>query len=124
MTIGSGRRLAELTPNLPGRRYWSRARFCSGNTVRLFSSGEQFFAALIERIDAAQKEIALETYIFCDDASGRPVSDALMQAGARGVKVRVITDGIGTGRLPMLNDWPAAGIEHRIYNPHIFGRFG
>ena len=24
----------------------------------------------------------------------------------------------------MFNEWPAAGIEHRIYNPHLFGRFG
>jgi len=124
MTIGGRRGLADLTRHLPGRRYWSRARFCSGNTVRLFSSGEQFFAALIARIDAAKNEIALETYIFCDDASGRPVSDALMRAATRGIRVRVITDGIGTERLPMFNDWPAAGIEHRIYNPHIFGRFG
>ncbi len=66
----------------------------------------------------------LETYIFCDDAAGRPVSDALMRAAARGVRVRVITDGIGTARLPLFNDWLSNGIEHRIYNPHIFGRFG
>ncbi|MFP3693598.1 cardiolipin synthase B, partial [Burkholderia sp. SIMBA_048] len=24
----------------------------------------------------------------------------------------------------MFNEWPVAGIDHRIYNPHLFGRFG
>ncbi|MBN3760281.1 cardiolipin synthase ClsB [Burkholderia sp. Ac-20365] len=124
MSGGGIRRFDRLTQHLPGRRYWSRARFCSGNSVRLFKSGETYFAALIERIDAAKSEVALETYIFCDDASGRPVSDALIRAASRGVHVRVITDGVGTERLPMFNDWQAAGVEHRIYNPHIFGRFG
>lgn len=124
MSGGDGRRFDRLTQHLPGRRYWSRYRFCSGNSVRLFTAGETYFAALIERIDAAKSNVALETYIFCDDASGRPVSDALVRAATRGVRVRVITDGVGTERLPMFNDWQAAGIEHRIYNPHIFGRFG
>jgi cardiolipin synthase len=36
----------------------------------------------------------------------------------------VITDGIGTGRLPLFDAWREAGVEHRIYNPHLFGRFG
>ena len=124
MSSGGSRRFDRLTQHLPGRRYWSRYRFCSGNTVRLFTAGETYFAALIERIEAAKSDVALETYIFCDDPAGRPVSDALIRAASRGVHVRVITDGVGTERLPMFNDWLAAGIEHRIYNPHIFGRFG
>ncbi|HEY3596391.1 MAG TPA: phospholipase D-like domain-containing protein [Paraburkholderia sp.] len=107
-----------------GRRYWSRYRFTTGNDLRLFNSGNGYFAALIERIDAAAHIVALETYIFADDDAGRAVSAALLRAAARGVCVRVITDGIGTERLPMFDEWLAAGIEHRIYNPHIFGRFG
>jgi cardiolipin synthase len=95
-----------------------------GNTVRLLCGGAAFFAALLERIDAASTSISLETYIFCDDATGRAISSALMRATQRGVRVRVITDGMGTARLPMFNDWPAAGVEHRIFNPHMFGRFG
>ncbi|WP_206997377.1 phospholipase D-like domain-containing protein [Trinickia mobilis] len=102
----------------------SRLLLTAGNTVRLLCGGAEFFAALIERIDGASETVALETYIFCDDAAGRPVSDALMRAARRGVEVRVITDGIGTDRLPMFDDWPAAGVEHHIFNPHLFGRFG
>ncbi|WP_442859590.1 phospholipase D-like domain-containing protein [Burkholderia sp. 8Y] len=103
-------------------------RFCftAGNQVRILKSGVQFFPALIERIDGAQKTISLETYIFANDDSGRAVSDALLRAAARGVTVRVITDGIGTdGNLPMFEQWKAGGVEHRIYNPHLlFGPLG
>ncbi len=124
MSVGGARRFARLRRSLLGRRYWQRYRFTSGNDVKLLRSGDEFFAALIERIDAAQSDVVLETYIFCNDSAGQAVSAALLRAAARGVKVRVITDGIGTERLPMFNEWPLAGIDHRIYNPHLFGRFG
>jgi cardiolipin synthase len=121
---GGHRRLAQFGQRLLGRRYGSRYRFTTGNDVRLFNSGDAYFAALIERIDAATSIVTLETYIFAGDDAGHDVSAALLRAAARGVHVRVITDGIGTQRLPMFDAWSAAGIEHRIYNPHLFGRFG
>ncbi|HZZ14079.1 MAG TPA: cardiolipin synthase ClsB [Paraburkholderia sp.] len=124
MSVGGARRFARLRQSLLGRRYWQRYRFTSGNDVKLLRSGDEFFAALIERIDAAQSDVVLETYIFCYDKAGQAVSAALIRAASRGVKVRVITDGIGTARLDLFKEWPAAGIDHRIYNPHIFGRFG
>jgi cardiolipin synthase A/B len=103
-------------------------RFCftSGNQVRIFKGGTQFFPALIERIDHAEKSVWLETYIFANDDSGRAVSDALVRAAQRGVVVRVITDGIGTdSNLPFFTLWNESGVDHRIYNPHLlFGPQG
>jgi cardiolipin synthase A/B len=121
---GGQRRLAHFGQTLLGRRYLSRYRFTTGNDVRLLTSGNQYFAALIERVDAAKHVVTLETYIFADDDAGHSVSDALLRAAQRGVCVRVITDGIGTKHLQMFSEWIAAGVEHRIYNPHLFGRFG
>ncbi|WP_246174112.1 phospholipase D-like domain-containing protein [Paraburkholderia hayleyella] len=109
---------------MPGPRYRTGYRLTVGNEVRLFACGASFFAALLERIDAAITDVMLETYIFADDSVGHAVSAALLRAAARGVRVRVITDGLGTGRLPLFNTWPAGGVAHRIYNPHLFGRFG
>jgi cardiolipin synthase len=117
-------RVVRLREALLGRRYRSRYRFTSGNDVRLFGSGADLFGAMIARIDTATRDVALETYIFCDDDIGRSLSDALMRAAARGVRVRVITDGIGSPRIPLFETWPGGGVEHRVYNPHIFGRFG
>ncbi|WP_414696956.1 cardiolipin synthase ClsB [Paraburkholderia sp.] len=124
MSAGGAGRFARLRHTLLGRRYWQRYRFTSNNEVKLLRSGTQFFDALIERIDAAAQSVALETYIFCGDEAGQAVNDALLRAASRGVRVRVITDGIGTARLKMFEQWPLAGIDHRIYNPHLFGRFG
>ena len=103
-----------------------RLCFTAGNRVRIFKGGVQFFAALIERIDNARKSVSLETYIFANDDIGRAVSDALLRAADRGVKVRVITDGIGTeSNLPMFRQWQERAVEHRIYNPHLlFGPQG
>jgi cardiolipin synthase len=117
-------RVVSLREALLGRRYRSRYRFTSGNDVRLFCSGADLFGAMIEHIDAATRDVALETYIFCDDDIGRALSDALLRAAARGVRVRVITDGVGSPRIPLFDSWPGGGVEHRVYNPHIFGRFG
>jgi cardiolipin synthase A/B len=124
VTVTGARRFARLRQSLLGRRYWSKYRFTAGNAVRLFHSGTPYFTALAARIDAAARDVVLETYIFCDDSAGQLVSAALLRAASRGVRVRVITDGIGTARLPMFAQWSTAGIGHRIYNPHLFGRFG
>ncbi len=125
--IGFGapkRRFARLKLALFRGRRPVRLCFTIHNTVRLFKSGEAFFPALIERINAAKQEVSLETYIFCDDDAGRAVSTALMNAARRGVHVRVITDGIGTDKLPLFDEWAKANVEHRIYNPHLFGQLG
>ncbi|MEA3093665.1 MAG: cardiolipin synthase, partial [Caballeronia sp.] len=125
--IGFGtpkRRFARLKLALFGGRRPVRLCFTINNTVRLFKTGVEFFPALIERIDAAQHEVSLETYIFCDDPAGRAISTALMNAARRGVHVRVITDGIGTAKLPLFDEWAQANVEHRVYNPHLFGQLG
>src|SRR5581483_1460682 len=116
MSTRGARRLARIGAALVSRRRTARLAFTAGNHVRLFGSGADYFQALIARIDAAHESVVLETYIFCDDEAGRPVSDALVRAAQRGVHVRVITDGLGTGRLTLFDEWVAAGVEHRIYN--------
>ena len=72
--IGFGtpkRRFAGLKQALFRGRRPARLCFTINNTVRLFKTGVEFFPALIERIDAAQHEVSLETYIFCDDPAGQ-----------------------------------------------------
>lgn len=99
--------------------------FSRDNDISLLYLGAAYFTALIDAIDHAQREVDLETYIYEDDAAGLNVSAALLRAVERGVKVRVITDGIGTRRrMACIADWQAAGVDHRVYNPHLFGKFG
>jgi cardiolipin synthase len=70
-----------------------------GHEVILLEGGREFFPALIEAIEAAQAQIALETYIFADDRSARSVARALAAAARRGVQARVVVDGFGTPKL-------------------------
>lgn len=119
------KRIAELrrrVPPPPRRNF--RLCFSTGNRLTLLETGNHYFDALIARADAAVRDILLETYIFCDDAAGQAVAAALTRAAQRGVNVRLITDGVGTKRLPLFEQCVAAGVQHRIYNPHVFGRFG
>lgn len=91
----------------------------ANNNVTLLESGVELFPAMLAAIEGAQYEIYFETYIFADDATGRAVESALVQAGLRGVRVRVVTDWFGTGhkqctRLGMA--FAAAGVRFRAFN--------
>jgi cardiolipin synthase len=90
-----------------------------GNCVRLLQCGAEFFPALEEAIDAATRDVYLETYIYADDPSGRRISAALVRAAKRGVRVRIAVDGFGShgymGRL--LDEIAEEGVEVAIYRP-------
>lgn len=110
------------------RRRWPRLFFrrteqVPGNHVRLLQSGTEFFPALIAALDAARAEIHLETYIFSADASALQVRDALIRAARRGVRVRLLIDGVGSRDLPA--DWRAAlqdaGVGVLVYRPLVGG---
>ena len=87
--------------------------------VRLLVGGVDLFPALVEAIDAAQHEVWLETYIFSMAGAGANVAEALMTAAQRGVVVRVVVDGVGTGQLP--EAWSQrlaqAGVQWRVFSP-------
>jgi cardiolipin synthase len=68
-----------------------------GNGVTLLRNGDEAYPAMIEAIGQARTSIALSSYIFRADAAGRAVIEALAAAQGRGVAVRVLIDGIGSG---------------------------
>ena len=72
----------------------------SGHRVQLLCTGQAFFPALIEALDAARHEVRLETYIFHEDAVGESIVSALERAALRGVSVYLVVDGIGTPQMP------------------------
>ncbi|HEY8027255.1 MAG TPA: phospholipase D-like domain-containing protein [Burkholderiaceae bacterium] len=90
------------------------------NCITLLHCGAEFFPALIKAIDGARSEISLETYIFSFDPTAREVKLALTRAAARGVRIQVVTDWVGTGRIHsalLHQELVQAGIEHREFNP-------
>jgi cardiolipin synthase len=67
-----------------------------GNRLTLLDTGPRRLAALIDLIDSAQATLRIVYYIFADDEAGRKVTDALLRAAERGVKVSLIIDGFGS----------------------------
>lgn len=101
--------------------FFSGVELVPGNRLRLLQNGAEFFPALIAALDAAQAEVHLETYIFNADPTAERVRDALMRAAGRGVQVRLLIDGVGSGTLPA--DWLAAlrtaGVNVLFYRPLV-----
>lgn len=65
-----------------------------GNTVEIYKNGYEFFPALLAEIAKAKHHIHIDVYIFCDDALGRLISDALIAKAREGVEVRLIYDDV------------------------------
>ena len=68
-----------------------------GNHVRRLRSGAEAYPAMLDVIAGATASIGLSTYIMQNDDVGARFVDALAAARARGVEVRVVLDGIGSG---------------------------
>lgn len=65
-----------------------------GNRVDLLDAPAAM-ACMIEAINQANDSVLLVTYIFGNDAAGKPLAKALERAAKRGVQVRVLIDGVG-----------------------------
>ena len=65
---------------------------------QLYFSPEEYFGGLIGDIDSASDEIVLETYIFKLDRTGNQVLVALSKAIDRGIKLKLLIDGVGSQR--------------------------
>jgi len=68
-----------------------------GNLVEMLHSGDQAYPRMLDAIAGAQKSIGLCSYIFRADSAGEKFHEALIEAQRRGVKVRVLIDGVGSG---------------------------
>lgn len=62
----------------------------------LFTSAADYYADLLEHIACARRSIILESYIFELDTIGKPLLHSLCLAAERGVKVKLLIDGIGS----------------------------
>jgi cardiolipin synthase len=68
-----------------------------GNDAGLLRNGDEAYPAMVAAIDAAKSTVGLTSYIFRADSAGWKFIDALVRAKERGVEVRVLIDGVGSG---------------------------
>lgn len=89
----------------------------SGNAIRLLDGGDQTYPAMIQAINQAKHSIAMQSYIFDHDRAGLAVTQALKEACARGVEVRVLIDSVGSrySRPPITSTLLAGGIKTALF---------
>ncbi|HVJ43881.1 MAG TPA: cardiolipin synthase [Dongiaceae bacterium] len=68
-----------------------------GNAITTLRNGDEAYPAMLAAIDQARRSIALCSYIFRADAAGDRFIAALAAAQKRGIEVRVLIDGVGSG---------------------------
>jgi putative cardiolipin synthase len=89
---------------------------------RIISVGVDGFLMRMEMINTAERTLDLQYYILHGDESGRLLTDALMQAAARGVRVRLLLDDGETvpGDEQVFALAGRANVEVRVFNPFAY----
>lgn len=88
-------------------------------TIAVYEDGAETFSAIVAAVEGAEVEVLLETYILRDDRIGVRLGTALRRAAARGVRVCVLADAVGsmgTSRA-YWRSLRAADIEVRLFHP-------
>ncbi len=91
-----------------------------GNRATLAADSAAALRGMIADIDAARETVHLCFYIWLADNCGLAFKDALLRAAARGVKVRVLADALGSRAFLRSEHWkalPAGGVDARMAAP-------
>ena len=86
--------------------------------VEIYTRGEVALEAMCDAIAGARREVLLESYIFKDDGIGRRAGLLLESAAARGVRVCVLADAIGSWatRGSFWSGLTEHGVEVRLFH--------
>ncbi|HEY4371013.1 MAG TPA: phospholipase D-like domain-containing protein, partial [Burkholderiales bacterium] len=103
-----------------GKQFATGAQTHEGKSAfRLIPSGIDGFLLRAQMMDAAQKTIDMQYYIFRSDETGKLLQDAILRAADRGVRVRLLIDDIDNvgedAQVEALDAHP--NIEVRLFNP-------
>jgi putative cardiolipin synthase len=103
-----------------GSRFDALARAHAGaSAFHILTAGVDGLLARVQMIDAAQKSLDLQYYIFRGDTTGHLILDALTRAAARGVAIRLLVDDGDTaqGDEQVLALRTQPGAQVRVFNP-------
>lgn len=106
-----------------GRQFADAARQHKGNSgFRIIPVGADGFLVRMQMINAAERTLDVQYFIFRGDETGRLLTDALLRAADRGVRVRVLIDDgetvAGDDQIAGLAAHPS--VEIRIFNPFAY----
>lgn len=93
----------------------------SGNRIDVLRNGEQIFPAMLAAIEDAETSIDLLTFVYWTGSIGTQFADALGRSSERGVRVRVLLDGVGAKSIDrqLVHRMRDRGVELRWFRrPH------
>lgn len=95
----------------------------AGNRVEPLDGGDETYPAMLAAIRAAERSIAVQSYIFDNDPVGQEFAAALVEARQRGVEVRVLIDGVGSrySRPPIVRSLAEGGITTARFMNQLIG---
>ena len=84
-----------------------------GNTVHGLRNGDEIFPAMLAAIRSAKRTVCFETFIYWSGSVGREFADAFCERARAGVKVHVVLDWVGSGKIDasMIDEMKDAGVE-------------
>lgn len=90
-----------------------------GNLVKDLQNGKEIFPAMLAAIQAAQKTITFETYIYWSGEIGEQMSNLLAEKARAGVRVSVMLDWMGSLKMEgkLLDNMETAGVHVHRYRP-------
>jgi cardiolipin synthase len=91
----------------------------AGNRVQALVNGDRIFPDMLEAIRGARSTITFETYVWWSGSIGEEFSRALAERARAGVRVHVIFDAVGGGKIDeaSVDEMKAAGAQVERYNP-------
>ncbi len=92
--------------------------FIQGNSVVSLTNGDQIFPAMLKAIESAEKTICFETYIYWSGEIGEKFSKVLSEKAQSGVKVHVLLDWVGAGKMDeaIMEKMRSAGVQINKYH--------
>ena len=112
--------LADPQTTVLGARFESQVQAHGGaSAFHILNVGVDGLLTRVQMIDAAQKTLDLQYFIFRGDATGKLILAALTRAAARGVAIRLLVDDGDTlaGDEQVLALRSQSGIDVRVFNP-------
>ncbi|MDR3332450.1 MAG: cardiolipin synthase [Synergistaceae bacterium] len=103
----------------------SSAEIMERGKLRMLIDGDETFTCIKKELAKARRYINIEYFIFKDDRLGREIADILEERASAGVKVRMMTDGVGSWKLGrrLVKELQDSGVDFRTFMPVSFPFF-
>lgn len=93
--------------------------FLPGNHIRILNNGDEFYPAMLDAIEQAQRSVTIEAYIYWAGEVGKRFAVALADRARAGVKVKILLDAVGSATISdeIVNTLKDGGCQIEWYHP-------